>query len=53
MPIKSADTEAAVSGSGGGKAEAVSGKAEAAKYRECVSFTLFRLLPQSILRLYL
>jgi hypothetical protein len=53
MPIKSADTEAAVSGSGGGKAEVVSGKAEAAKYRECVSFTLFRLLPQSILRLYL
>jgi hypothetical protein len=35
MPIKSADTEAAVSGSGGGKAEAVSGKAEAAKRRMC------------------
>jgi hypothetical protein len=53
MLIKSADTEAAVSGSRGGKVEAVSGKAEAAKYRECVSFTFFRLPPQSILHLYL
>jgi hypothetical protein len=57
MLIKSANTEAVVSGSGGGKveaakrrqqsgggkAEAVSGKAEAAKYQECVSFTLFSL----------
>jgi hypothetical protein len=46
MPMKSADTEAVVTGGGGGKAEV-------AKYGQCVCSTLFQQLPQSILRLYL